>query len=388
MAALDVDRVVKAVARAAGKAGPLALHEPEFGGNEKAYLLECIDSTYVSSVGKFVDKFETMLTAATGSHHAIACVNGTAALQVCLQLAGVGRDDEVLVPALTFVATANSVTFLGALPHFIDSEAHTLGLSARAVAARLRAIAERSNGAVRNVETGRRIAAIVPMHTFGHPVDIDGILAVAAEWDIPVIEDATESLGTLHHNRHTGTFGRLSALSFNGNKIVTTGGGGAILTDDKELARRAKHLTTTAKLPHRWAFIHDEAGYNFRLPNLNAALGCAQLEQLDRFVENKRRLALRYQQAFDGVSGLRVFVEPKGARSNYWLNTLLLDDEVADQRDMLLTALNDAGLMARPVWTPLHRLAMYRSCPRDALEVAENLERRIVNVPSSAQLAN
>jgi perosamine synthetase len=229
---------------------------------------------------------------------------------------------------------------------------------------------------------------VVPMHTFGHPVDLDGLDAVAAQWNLPIVEDATESLGTLYRGRHAGTFGLLGALSFNGNKIITTGGGGAILTSDAELARQARHLTTTAKTEHRWAFIHDQVGYNFRLPNLNAALGCAQLEQLDRFVASKRRLAERYRKTFEGVSGLRVVAEPAGARSNYWLNTLLLDEDCAEQRDALLAALNDAGLMARPAWTPLHRLPMYCDCPRGRLDIAEDLGRRIINVPSSAQLAH
>ncbi len=388
MATLDISAVVDAVQHGAGKLPPLALHEPEFSGNEKRYLNDCIDSTFVSSVGEFVNRFERMLEEVTGSRHATACVNGTAALQVCLQLAGVRQNDEALMPALTFVATANSVVFSGAVPHFVDSETRTLGLGAEALARRLKEIGERTADGVRNTESGRRIAAVIPMHTFGHPVDVDGILAVAAEWNLPVVEDATESLGSLYRGRHTGTFGRLAALSFNGNKIITTGGGGAILTNDEQLARRAKHLTTTAKTEHRWAFNHDQVGYNYRLPNLNAALGCAQLEQLDRLVESKRHLADRYRKAFDGVAGLQLFTEPPGARSNYWLNTLLLDKDCAGQRDELLAALNDARVTARPAWTLLNRLPMYRDCPRGRLDVAEDLERRIVNVPSSAQLGH
>ena len=385
---LDIKSVVEVVRDVVGVAGLIALHEPEFSGNEKKYLNDCIDSTFVSSVGKFVDRFEAMLSECTGSRHAIACANGTVSLQVALQLAGVCADDEVFVPALTFVATANSVSFLGAVPHFVDSEDRTLGLSAKALAERLEAVAERAPQGVRNVQTGRRIAAIVPMHAFGHPVDLAGLMKVAEAWEIPIVEDATESLGTFYQNRHTGTFGLLSALSFNGNKIVTTGGGGAILTDDGELARRAKHLTTTAKLPHRWAFEHDEIGYNYRLPNLNAALGCAQLEQLEDFVERKRRLADRYRAAFGHVPGIRVFAEPQGARSNYWLNALMLDESATDQRDELLDALNNAGVMSRPAWTLLHRLPMYCQCPRGSLHVAESLSRRIVNVPSSARLGH
>ncbi len=385
MATPDLNRIVDAVRSAVRTSEPIALHEPQFSGRERVYVLECIDSTFVSSVGEFVGGFEQMLAAATGARHAVACINGTAALQVCLQLAGVRTNDEVLMPALTFVATANSATGLGAIPHFIDSEMRTLGLGANALRRRLDEIGERRAGGIFNKETGRRVAAVVPMHTFGHPVDIDGVWAVAADWDLPVVEDATESLGSLYRGRHAGTFGRLAALSFNGNKIITTGGGGAILTNEDALAARAKHLTTTAKVPHRWAFIHDEAGYNFRMPNLNAALGCAQLEQLDGFVQNKRRLAERYRQACEGLAGVTFFVEPEPAKSNYWLNSLLLDPD-ADWRDSLLAALNDAGLMARPSWTLMHRLPMYRDCPRGNLEVAESLERRIVNVPSSAQL--
>jgi perosamine synthetase len=385
---LDIREVVEVVRGVVGVADSVALHEPEFSGNEKTYLNDCIDSTFVSSVGEFVERFEAMLSARTGSRHAIACVNGTAALQVALQLAGVRANDEVIVPALTFVATANSVSFLAAVPHFVDSESRTLGLSARALAERLDAVGERGPHGIRNAQTGRRIAAVVPMHAFGHPVDLAGLLEVAEAWNIPVVEDATESVGTLYRNRHTGTFGLLSALSFNGNKIITTGGGGAILTGDDELARRAKHITTTAKLPHRWAFDHDEIGYNFRLPNLNAALGCAQLEQLDGFVARKRRLANQYRAAFSHVSGIQVFVEPEGARSNYWLNALLLDESEMEQRDKLLDELNDAGVMSRPAWTLLHRLPMYCECPRGHLLVAEGLGRRIVNVPSSARLGH
>lgn len=385
---LDIKDVVRRVRSVVGGVDQVALHEPEFSGNEKNYVNECIDSTFVSSVGEFVARFEAMLCERTGSRHAVACVNGTVALQVALQLAGVRADDEVIVPALTFVATANSVAFLGAIPHFLDSEARTLGLSAASLAERLDAVGERGRHGIRNAQTGRRIAALVPMHAFGHPVDLTGLMEVAETWDIPVVEDATESLGTLYRKRHTGTFGLLSALSFNGNKIVTTGGGGAILTGDDELARRAKHLTTTAKVPHRWAFNHDEVGYNFRLPNLNAALGCAQLERLDDFVYRKRRLADRYRAAFCDVPGIRIFVEPAGARSNYWLNSLILDEDQAERRDELLDALNTAGVMSRPAWTLLHRLPMYRECPRGPLRVAEDLGRRIVNIPSSARFGH
>ncbi len=385
MSALNILEVVRAIRTVVGSK-PAQLHEPEFSGNERKYINECIDSTFVSSVGAFVDGFERMLADFTGAKHAVACVNGTAALQMCFLLAGVGRDDEVIMPALTFVAAANSVSYLGAVPHFVDSERGTLGMSAKALSDRLDRVAARRDGRVVNSETGRRIAAVAPMHTFGHPVDLDGILNVAKEWRLPVIEDAAESIGSTYRGRHTGTFGLLGALSFNGNKTITTGGGGAIVTDDDELARRAKHLTTTAKQPHRWAFDHDEIGYNFRLPNINAALGCAQLEQLDGFVKDKRTLASRYLDACASVSGATIFKEPDHAKSNYWLNTMLLDADQSEKRDGVLAALNDAGIMARPSWTLMHRLPMYRAMPRGDLSVAEELERRIVNLPSSAAL--
>lgn len=388
MAAPSVFHIVDAVRSVVRTSEAVALHEPEFRGNERAYVMECIDSTYVSSVGEFVDRFERMLATATGARYAVACVNGTAALQVCLELAGVRPNDEVLMPALTFVATANSANAIGAVPHFVDCETETLGLRASALSVRLAEVGERREDGILNRQTGRWIRAVVPMHTFGHPTRIDAITQVAAAWGIPVVEDATEALGSLYRGRHMGTFGRMAALSFNGNKIITTGGGGAILTDDPDLAKRARHITTTAKMPHRWAFFHDEAGYNFRMPNINAALGCAQLERLGDFVDRKRRLAARYIDACDGLSGIRIFAEPQEARSNYWLNSLLIDPDAADCRDDLLAGLNEAGLMARPAWTLMHRLPMYKGCPRGNLDVAEELERRIVNVPSSAKLAD
>jgi perosamine synthetase len=380
------ERVVAAVRSVVGP-GPVALHEPRFGGNEWAYVKECLDSTFVSSVGKFVDRFEADLATYTGAKHAVAVVNGTAALHVALLLAGVKTDDEVLVPALSFVATANAVTYCGAIPHFVDSEEGTLGLSAQAVRDHLQCIGDIRNRQCVNRATGRIIRAVVPMHAFGHPVDMEGIIAVARDFHLVVVEDAAESLGSTIHGRHTGTFGSMGTLSFNGNKTVTTGGGGAIVTNDADLAKRAKHLTTTAKVLHRWEYRHDEIGYNYRLPNINAALGCAQLEQLPAFLAAKRRLFARYTAAFAGVPGVRVFREPAGCRSNYWLQTLLLDAADADQRDALLLATNDAGLMTRPSWVPLHRLRPYQASPRMALPVVEALEHRLINLPSSAHLA-
>lgn len=378
-------QVVDAVRAVVGP-GSVALHEPSFIGNEWLYVKECLDSTYVSSVGKFVDRFEADLAAFTGAKHAVAVVNGTAALQVALRLAEVGAGDEVLIPSLTFIATANAVTYCGAIPHFVDSEKSTLGLAPRPLREYLQDIAELRSGQCVNRATGRVIRALIPMHTFGHPVDIEAVLAVAKDFRLALIEDAAESLGSTIDGRSTGTFGVMGTLSFNGNKTITTGGGGAILTNDSNLARRAKHLTTTAKVPHRWNYEHDDIGYNYRLPNINAALGCAQLEQIPRLLEAKRRLFGRYRAAFAGISQVSVQTEPAGCRSNYWLQTLLLDESAADQRDAILTATNDAGLMTRPIWTLMHRLVPYRECPRMDLSAAETLERCVINVPSSAHL--
>lgn len=367
--------------------GPVALHEPHFAGNEWAYVKECLDSSFVSSVGPFVDRFEADLAAFTGAKHAVAVMNGTAALHVALRLAHVGPGDEVLIPTLTFVATAAAVVYCGATPHFVESEERTLGLDAGALREYLRFVTDMRDGHCVNRATGRVIRAIVPMHTFGHPVDIEGILAVANDFHLAVVEDAAESLGSTVQGRHTGTFGLMGALSFNGNKTITTGGGGAILTNDTDIARHCKHLTTTAKVAHRWEYLHDEVGFNYRLPNINAALGCAQLEQLPGMLAAKRVLFARYQRAFAGIAQVRLVAEPEGARSNYWLQTLLLDETVADERDGVLGATNDAGLTTRPTWGLMHQLAPYQLCPKMDLPVAESLARRVVNLPSSSQLA-
>jgi perosamine synthetase len=362
------------------------LHEPWLHGREWDYIKECLDTGWVSSAGKYVDTFEAKLAEQTGAAHVSAVMNGTAALHVCLQLVGVQPGDEVLVPALTFIATANAVSYCGATPHFVDSALDTLGVDPARLADYLREIAYVRNGVAVNRKTGRPVRALIPMHTFGHPVDMDAINEVAAQYSLAVVEDAAESLGSLYKGRVTGTLGRIAALSFNGNKVVTTGGGGAIITNDPDLGRRARHLTTTARVPHRWSFIHDEVGYNYRLPNINAALGCAQLESLPESLRLKRALAERYRKAFADVSGVRFFVEPGFARSNYWLNAVLLDAETANNRDKLLDALNAVGIRARPAWTLMHRLPMYRDCPRMPLDTAEDIERRLVNLPSSAQL--
>ena len=381
------ERVVHALTAVLGPpVKPLALHEPRLHGREWAYVKDCLDSGWVSSVGQYVSEFERRLSEICGVRHAVATVNGTAALQVALLVAGVGRTDEVIVPTLSFVATANAVAHCGAVPHFADSQEETLGVDPVKLRDYLARIAEIRGATCFNRTTGHRISAVVPMHTFGHPVDMDALLDVAARYRLTVIEDATEALGSRYKGRAAGSIGRLGTLSFNGNKIITTGGGGAILTDDDELARRARHLTTTAKKPHRWSFDHDEVGYNYRLPNINAALGCAQLEQLDGFVRAKRRLAERYKQAFSEVHEVRFFEEPRFATSNYWLNAILLDEGVSAQRDDVLAATNDAGFMTRPAWTPLHRLPMYAQCPSMDLATAERIERCLINLPSSAIL--
>lgn len=368
--------------------GPVALHEPSFDGHEWLYVKECLDSTFVSSVGKFVDRFEADLAASTGASHAIAVVNGTAALHIALKLAGVKVDDEVLIPALTFVATANAVTYCGATPHFLDSEARTLGVDTARLRDYLVGHTEQRSGQCINRDTGRVIRALVPMHTFGHPVDMDGLLAVASDFKLALVEDAAESLGSYYHGRHTGTFGLMGTLSFNGNKTITTGGGGAILTNDAELARHAKHLTTTAKLPHAWEYRHDEIGYNYRLPNLNAALGCAQLEQLPAMLSRKRELFRRYLEAFAPVAGVKLMAEPEQCQSNYWLQTLLLDAEHVSQRDSILKATNDCGLMTRPPWILMQKLAPFKACPRMDLAGSEALSRRLMNIPSSSSLVS
>jgi len=313
-------------------------------------------------------------------------VNGTAALQIALQLAGVQPGDAVLVPTLPFAATANAVVYCGATPHFVDSEERTLGMDPGALCDYLSVACEIAGGRCVNRRSGRVVRALVPMHTFGHPADIEGLLGVARDYHLAMVEDAAESLGSTVGGKHTGTFGLVGVLSFNGNKTITTGGGGAILSNDVALARRAKHLTTTAKINHRWEYAHDQVGYNFRMPNLNAALGCAQLEQLPDFIVAKRRLYERYRDAFNCIKGVRVVSEPENAHSNYWLQALMLDEEFSAQRDEILTATNDAGLMTRPVWTLMHRLKHFADCPRMELTVAESIDRRLVNLPSSAFL--
>ncbi len=364
----------------------IGLHEPIFKGNEWEYVKECLDTGWVSSVGKFVDQFENMIAEYTGVKRAVAVVNGTCALHLALKLAGVRSGEEVIVPTLTFIATANAVSYTGATPHFVDSEERSLGVDPEKIENYLLEISEMRDGACFNKQTGRRISAVVPMHVFGNPVDIDPLFDICKRFKLNLIEDAAESLGSFYKGRHTGNWGKLSVLSFNGNKIITTGGGGAILTNNNRLADRAKHMSTTAKLPHKWEYKHDEIGYNYRLPNINAALGCAQIENLPDFIKVKRNIAKRYLSAFENIPGISFLEEPEYAQSNYWLNTITLDRGIEHERDKILQILNDNGIQARPVWKLLHKLPMYQDCPKMDLKTSDSLEARLINIPSSVGL--
>ena len=359
------------------------LHAPRFTGNEKKYVIDAIDSTFVSSAGKYVDKFERELAAYMGVKRAVVTVNGTAALQVALRLAGVKAGDEVITQPLSFVATANAIAYNNASPVFLDVERETLGLDPAALEDFLKTNGRAESGVCYDTVTGRRIAACVPMHTFGHPCRIDAIADICEQYNIALIEDAAESLGSTYKDRHTGTFGLFGIYSFNGNKTVTCGGGGAIVTNNEDLAKKAKHITTTAKTPHPYEYVHDMIGYNYRLPNLNAALACAQLEQLNFFIDNKRKLAECYQDFFESLD-IPFIHEPEHARSNYWLNAIILPDRKA--RDEFLKATNKAGVMTRPIWRLLNKLEMYKDCRTDALTNAQWLEDRLVNIPSSVKV--
>ena len=360
----------------------IPLHIPRFGGNEKKYLLETIDTTFVSSVGAFVDRFETMIQTISQTQKAVAVVNGTAGIQVGLRLVGVQSGDEVLTQALTFVATANAIAYLNASPVFLDVDLDTMGLSPKAVADFLEEFGDLRENGCYNKKTGKKISACMPMHTFGFPVHLDELIAVCDAWKIPVVEDAAESLGSEYKGKPTGGFGKVGAFSFNGNKIVTSGGGGVIVSNDLSLGEKGKYLTTTAKIPHPYEYVHDEMGYNFRMPNLNAALACAQLEQLDGFLDNKRKLAKEYQSFFD-TNGIKFRTETPETKANYWLMCVELENKA--ERDLFLETTNASGVMTRPIWQLMYRLPMYAHCQRDENVNAEFLEERIVNIPSSVR---
>ena len=360
----------------------IPLHVPHFGGNEKKYLLETIDSTFVSSVGAYVDQFEIMMQTITQTQKAVAVVNGTAAIQVALRLLGVRSGDEVLTQALTFVATANAIAYQNATPVFLDVDLDTMGLSSKAVSLFLEEFGELREDGCYNKKTGNKISACLPMHTFGFPVHLDELLAICNTWKIPLIEDAAESLGSEYKGKPTGSFGKLGAFSFNGNKIVTCGGGGAIVTKDFTLGEKGKYLTTTAKIPHPFEYVHDEMGYNFRMPNLNAALACAQLEQLNSFLESKRKLALEYKTFFSS-KGIKFRTETPNTKANYWLMCVELENKA--ERDLFLKSTNENNVMTRPIWQLMYRLPMYANCQKDKQVNAEFLEERIVNIPSSVR---
>ena len=361
----------------------IPLHEPRFIGNEKKYLNDCIDSTFVSSVGKYVDSFEKEFAKTVGSKFAIATVNGTAALHISLILADVKRDDEVITQPLTFIATCNAISYIGAKPVFVDVDLDTMGLSPESLKSFLEANCEIINNQCINKTTKKIIKACVPMHTFGHPCKIEEIKEICDIWNISLVEDAAESLGSFYKDKHTGTFGKVSAFSFNGNKIITSGGGGVIVTDDEQIAKRAKHITTTAKIPHPYEYVHDEIAYNYRLPNINAALLVAQMENLEKFLESKRELASTYEKFFK-TSNIDFIKEPKDSKSNYWLQAILLND--LKQRDEFLEFTNKNGVMTRPIWRLMNELEMYKDCQKDELKNAKYLEQRVVNIPSSVIL--
>ncbi len=363
-----------------GTNGVVPLHEPRFIGNEKKYLSDCIDSTFVSSAGKFVDEFEEKIANYTGANYAVATCNGTAALHVALILANVGKNDEVITQPLTFVATCNAISYCGAEPIFIDVDKDTMGLSPSALKIFLEKNTTIKAQQCVNINTGKIIKACVPMHSFGHPCRIDTIKEICDKYKIVLVEDAAESLGSFYKDKHTGTFGQMGVISFNGNKIITSGGGGCIITNNEMLAKRAKHITTTAKLNHKWEYLHDMIGYNYRMPNLNAALLVAQLENLDTFLLNKRELAMTYKSFFSDKE-CQFFEEPFQSKSNYWLNAIILKD--LKHRDLFLNEANEKGVMIRPIWILINKLTMFNNSLCDDLVNAEWLEERVVNLPSS-----
>ncbi len=386
-----LEAIQQVVGFSSSKDQPIVLHEPDFRGTKAwTYVKDCLDTGWVSTAGQWVSRFEQQICSITGADHAVAVSNGTVALRLALHLVGVGRGDEVLLPPLSFVATANAVSHLGAVPHFVDIEPTTLGLCPVALVDRLNSVAERRQGCIVNKETGRRIAAVLPVHIFGHPAQVDELLKVADTWGLPLVEDAAEALASWRGDVHCGLFGSVGTLSFNGNKLITTGGGGALLTNNAALAQRARHLSTTAKQPHPWAFDHDAVGWNDRLPNLNAALGCAQLDDLVRRLDAKRALAERYVQAFADVEGVELLEEPLDCRSNHWLVSLRFTAEdpldAQTERLHLLESAHAVGLLLRPVWSPLHQMPMYAASPAGSLATADIQAQRLLNLPSSPQL--
>ncbi len=383
MISLKVLDAVKSVLKSTQRVG---LHEPIFQGNELKYLKDCIDTTFVSSVGKYVDQFEKKIASYVGCKRAVAVVNGTVALQMALLAVNVSKNNDVIVPSLTFVATPNAVSYLGATPYFCDSDISCIGYDENLLKELMKKNFEVNCGECRNKETGKKLGAIVIMHTFGHPANIELALKLSFDFKVPIVEDAAESLGSFYQGKHTGTFGNSAAISFNGNKIITAGGGGVFLTNDEKMADHIKHLTTTAKTLHKWEYIHDLIGYNFRMPNLNAALVSAQLEKIEEMVKSKRDLHKSYKKAFDGINEVTLLSEPSNARSNYWLQTIILRKNNKKLRDKILTDLNKSGFTSRPLWRPMHLLKPYKKCQKTTMDNCERLYNSVINIPSSAGL--
>ena len=366
----------------------IALHEPEFNDNSWVYVKDCLDSGWVSSVGSYIDRFENEIKDYVGSSYAVACVNGTAALQVALRVSGVNSNDEVLLPSLTFIATANAIKHLGSMPHFVDVDPERLSVCPEKLLEYLKDTCEVKDSKCFNKKTGNRVGALVPVHIFGHPAHLDELSAIADEFCIPIVEDAAEGLGSFYKEQHVGTFGRAGIFSFNGNKIITTGGGGMIVTSDPIIAAHAKQLTTTSKEKHKWEYVHNEVGYNYRMPNINAALGCAQLERLNGYLEKKQAIYQWYVDTLSSVNGIKVIKTPKDCRSNYWLNGFILEEGQAHLRDEILEKCSMNNVVCRPIWRPLHMLRPYVDCPRTSMKVTESLYRRVINVPSSPHLVS
>lgn len=380
-----IDEIVSRLAKVVGK-NTAGLHEPEFAGNEKNYIGECIDTGFVSSVGPFVARFEQAISNLTKAKFAIAVVNATSGLHLSLLAAGINPGDEVLTPSLTFAATSNAIRYCGASPHFVDVDKESLGIDCEKLTKYLKEITTIRAGQCFNRKTGARIVSILPVHTFGHAADMRGLLKIAKEFRLKIIEDAAESIGSYYFGVHTGTLGDLGVISFNGNKTITTGGGGVVLTNSEELANRVRHLATTAKVPHRWEFIHTEVGYNYRMPNLNAALGLAQIEQLPMKIDKKRKLYLKYFNAFETLEGVKIFKEAPNRKSNYWLQALLLDEKFAHLREKIITKSNRAGISTRPIWKLNHTLDHFLRFPKGDLTNSIHLSKSIINLPSSPQL--
>ena len=378
-------KILDAIRKVVGN-DDVGLHEPFFDGNEIAYLTKCVKTTYVSSVGKYVDDFENMLSDFTGAKFSVAMINGTSALQIALKLSGVKANNEVIVPALTFVGTVNAISYNNAIPHFVDNEEKTLGIDFNKLLDYLSTITFQKNGECINKITGKVIKAIIPVHTFGHPVDIEKLIEISKKFNIKIIEDAAESIGSFYKGKHTGTFGQFGVLSFNGNKSITTGNGGAILTNDAKLAKKAKHLISTAKIPHTWEYIHDEVGYNYRMSNINAALGCAQLEQISKILEAKRKLYDQYTNVFSKIPEITLFEEPKNCKSNYWLQTIILNKKMCKFQKLILEEINNQGINVRPPWNLVSDLDMYLSCPKMDLSCSRLLSQKLINIPSSPNI--